>query len=98
MFKHEQLIHCQQHKAALLQQSAAHRLALTREAANLRPVASWVDLGFDLARKARSGWATVAPFLSLWATRKQESTGFIHKLAQAVSLARSVMTIWKNWR
>lgn len=98
MFKHEELIRCQEQKAALLQRSGAHRLALAREVQKLHPVATWVDLGLSVAQKARSGWTALAPFLFLWPTKKQEPAGFIHKLANGVALARSILTIWKNWR
>ena len=98
MFGHEHLTHCQQRKAALLQRSATHRLALMTEAQNLRPVAEWVDVGMSVARKVRMGWTVLAPLLSLWRTRERESSGFIHKLAGAIALARSLMEGWKSWR
>jgi hypothetical protein len=98
MFGNGQLIRCQQHKAALLEQGATHRSVLAHEARNLCPVAEWVDLGIALARNARAGWTALSPLLSLWQTRKQESSGFIHKLAEAISLARSLATLWKYWR
>ena len=98
MFGHGQLTHFQRRKSVLLQQSAAHRRALMTEAENLRPVAGWVDLGLAAARKARTGWSVLAPLLSLWQTRKQEPSGVVHKLAEAISLARSLTTLWKRCR
>ena len=98
MFGNGRLTHCQQRKAALLQQSANHRRTLMTETQNLRPVAGWVDLGVNVARKARTGWSVMAPLLSPWQTRKQEPSGFVHKLAEAISLARSIAALWKNWR
>ncbi len=98
MFASGQLTRCQRRKAALLQQSTALRHTLTTEAQRLRPVMGWVELGMDLTRKARTGWATLAPLLSLWRTQKQESSGLVHKLAGAISLARSLAALWKGWR
>jgi hypothetical protein len=82
----------------LLRQSTANRQALAEVAQNLQPVIAWVDLGVTFARKARSALSTLAPLLSLWGSRKSESTGFLGKLAGAVSLGRSVAALWKNWR
>ena len=96
MFRYGQLTHSQQRKSALLQQSTAHRRALITEADNLRPVAGWVDLGIDVARKARTAWSVLAPLLSVWQARRQESSGFVHKLAEALSLARSLTELWKR--
>lgn len=98
MFGNGQLTRCQQRKATLLQQSAPHRRALMTEAQNLRPVAGWVDLGINVARKARTGWSVLAPLHSLRQTREQEPSGVVHKLAEAISLARSIAALWKNWR
>ena len=96
MFGIGQLTHCQQRKAALLQRSATHRLALMTDAQNLRPVAEWVDVGISVASKVRMGWSVLAPLLSLWRARKQEPSGFVHKLAEALSLARAVTTLWRG--
>jgi hypothetical protein len=96
VFAHGQLTRCLERKAALLQRSASHRSVLVKEAQNLRPVAGWLDLGIAVARKARAGWTALAPVLSLWRTRKQESSGFVHKLAEAISLARTFSAMWKN--
>jgi len=79
MFGKGQLTRCQQRKAALLQQSATYRSVLAKEAQNLRPVAAWVDLGIDIARKARAGWTALAPLLSLWQTRKQSQPGYEYR-------------------
>ncbi len=96
MFGYGQLTLLQQRKSALLQQCAAHRRALITEAENLRPVAGWMDLGIDVVRKARTGWSVLGPLLSVWQTRKQESSGFVHKLADAFSIARSLTALWKR--
>lgn len=98
MFKDEPLIRRQQRKAALLRESAALRLALVREAQELRTAATWVDLGLGVVRGAQAGWTAVAPFLSWGSRQKPESAGFVHRLAGAVSLARSIMAVWRNWR
>ena len=98
MFGLKQLTECQQCKAALLQQSAAHRLALTTTAQNLRPVAGWVDVGIEVAGKVRKGLSVLAPLVSLWRTRKQEPSGFVHKLAGVLSLVRSLAEMWKSKR
>ena len=98
MLGYGQLTRCQVRKADLLQQSAANRLALVEQARNLQPVVVWVDLGIGVARKARPVLSTLAPLLSLWGARKQESSGFLGKLAGAVSLGQSLTALWKSWR
>ena len=98
MFGNGQLTDCEQRKAALLRQSAAHRIALTREAQKLRPLASWVDLGIDVVGKARVGWKAVAPLLSWWQVRRNKPSGLIQKAASAISIVRTVTAVWKNWR
>ena len=96
MFGTGQLIRCQQHKAALLQRSATHRRVLRAEAQKLRPVAGWVDLGLDAARQARAGWSVLAPLLSLWQTRRQESSGLVGKWAEALALIRAIAAWWRK--
>ena len=98
MFRHGELDRCHVRKAVLLRQSAANRLALAREARNLQPVAEWVDLGIALARKARTALSALAPLLSVWSSGKQESSGFVGKIAGAFSLGRSLTALWKSWR
>ena len=68
------------------------------EARNLRPVAAWMDLGIDVAGKARAGWNVLARLLPPWRKRKQETGGFAQKLAGGVSLARALVALWKSWR
>jgi hypothetical protein len=94
----EQLIHCQQRKRALLAESAAHRQALVAEAQNLHSVAAWVDLGIDVAVRARTGWDVLARFVPPWRRRKPEPPGFVQRFAGAVSLTRSLLSLWKSWR
>ncbi len=89
---------CAQRKAVLLRQSAAHRQILVEEAENLRPVAAWVDVGISFAQKARTILGALAPVFSLWGSWKQESSGFLGKLAGAISLGRSLTELWKSWR
>jgi hypothetical protein len=96
MFGNEPLTRCQERKAALLQRSAAHRRALMTEAQTLRPAVGWVDMGIEVAGKARKGLSVLAPLLSLWRERKQEPAGVVHKLAEALSLARAVTGLWKR--
>jgi hypothetical protein len=98
MFGNEHLISCQRRKAALLQQSAAHRRVLLAEAQNLRPLVGWVDVSLDAARKARTGWTTLAPLLACWRMREHQSPGLIHKLANALSVARSLAALWNGRR
>ena len=98
MFGNGQLTRCQVRKAALLQQSAANRLALSREAQSLQPVIAWVDLGVALARKARSALSALTPLLSFWQTGRQDSSGFLGKITGAISLGRSLTELWKSWR
>ena len=97
MFGNGQVTRCQQHKAALLKQSTTHRSVLAQEAQNLRPVAEWANLSIGVTRKARAGWAALAPLLSLWQTRKQGSSGVARKFAGAIAIARSLTAIWKKW-
>ena len=97
MFGNEPLARCQERKATLLQQSAVNRGTLVTAAQNIRPVVSWVDLGLDLAHKTRLGWTALAPLLSVWQTRKDPSSGFVQRITGAVSLARSLLELWKNW-
>lgn len=87
-----------QRKATLLRQSAVHRQILVQEARNLRPVAEWVDLGIGVAQRARAVLSALVPLFSLWQMRKQESSGFITKLADAIALGRSITELWKSWR
>ena len=68
------------------------------EARNLRPVAAWMDLGIVVAGKARAGWNVLACLLNPWRKRKQETSDFVQKLAGGVSLARSLLALWKSWR
>lgn len=98
MFGNRELAGCQERKAALLRQSTANRQALAEVAQHLQPVVAWVDLGVALARKVRTALSALAPLLSLWGSRKTESSGFLGKLAGAVSLGRSVAELWKRWR
>ena len=98
MFRNEPLIRCQERKVALLQQSAINRSALIVGVQNLAPIVSWVDLGIEVARKTRAGWTALVPLLSLWQTRKEPSSGFVQRITGAISLARSLAALWKNWR
>lgn len=98
MLGNRELAGCQERKAALLRQSAANRQALVEAAQNLQPVVAWVDLGVAIARKARTALSALAPLLSLWGSQKSKSSGFLGKLAGAVSLGRSVAALWKSWR
>ncbi len=97
MLENGELIRCRQRKAALLRQSAAHRSALVAEAQNLGPVVAWVDLGIAASQKVRAGWQALAPLLSLWQARRQESDGLIGKLTKGIALARSLSALWKQW-
>ncbi len=98
MFGDGEIDACAQRKAVLLRQSAVHRQALVQEAQNLQPVVAWVDLGIDIARKARTALSALAPLFSLWQMRKQESSGFLAKLTDAIAIGRSLTELWKNWR
>lgn len=97
MFENRELNGWRQRKEALLRQSAANRSALMTEAKNLRPIVAWVDLGLSLIRQARAGWEVLAPLLSLWQARKQESSGLIGKIANVIALARQLTAVWKKW-
>lgn len=98
MFGDGQLDGCAQRKAALLRQSALHRQTLIQEAQNLQPALVWVDIGIGVARQARAALSALAPLLSLWRMRKQESSGFVAKLTDFISLGRSLTELWKSWR
>jgi hypothetical protein len=96
VFGNEQLTGYQQRKTALIQESAANRRALVREAQNLRPVFTWVDLGIDVVRKVRGGWSMLTPLLSLWPRRNPDAPSMFQKFAGAISFATSVMAMWKS--
>ncbi len=98
MFGDSELTRWLERKEALLLQSDVHRRALVKDARLLRPAAGWVDLGVDLARKARAGFNSLAPLLSWWGGRKRASSGVLRKMAGVVSVARSVTALWKGWR
>jgi len=98
MFGNRELAECQARRAVLLRQSAANRQALVGVARDLQPAVAWVDLGVAVARKVRSALSALAPLLSLWGSRKSESSGFLGKLAGAVSIGRSLAALWKSWR
>ena len=85
-------------KQALLVRSAAHRGILLRESQNLRRVASYVDLGMDLAGKARAGLGVASALLALRPGKGRESSGWIGKLTRGISVAGSVMGLWREWR
>ena len=97
MFENRELNCWRQRKEALLRHSAAHRSALVAEAQNLRPIAAQVDLGIAVARRVRAGWSALAPLLSLWQARKQESSGLIGKIANGIAIARSLAALGKKW-
>ena len=96
MFELGQLTRCQERKAVLLRQIARHRRVLIEEAQNLRPVASWVDLGMDLVRKARTGWRALASVLPFWQMRKQPRAGLVQKLTAGILVGRSLWSLWKR--
>lgn len=97
MFETGQLIRCQERKAELFQQSAAHRRILVTEAKNLSPVVAWVDLGLDVGRKAAAGWSVLAPVLPLWRGRNRSPAGVAKKIAGAFSFFHALKALWKNW-
>ncbi len=96
MFGQGQVTRLQLRKAALLRQSGIHRSLLATEVERLRPSAAWVDLGIDVARSLGRGWKFLAPLLALWQVGRRRSSGFIHRLANVVSLARSLLALWKS--
>ena len=98
MFGNEELTRHLARKAELLRASEANRAVLCAEAAKLREVAAWVDLGVTLARKAKSVLGVVAPILGGWRAPKAESPGFVTKLAKGFALAQSLTALWRNWR
>ncbi len=98
MFGNRELAACQARKAALLQQSDANREVLAEVARALRPVAAWVDVGVTVARRARTVFSALAPWLSLWRSGKEQGSGFIGKFAEAMALGRSLSGLWKRWR
>ena len=97
MLENRQLICCLQRKEELLRRSAVHRSAIADEARNLRPIATWVDLGIDATRKARACWETLAPFLSLWQARKRDSGGVTEMVANGFALAGTFKALWRTW-
>ena len=93
-----QLERCRQRKEELLRTSAANRRALELEAPVLRNAAGWVDAGIDISRNARKAWDMVAPLLALGLAGQRKETGFLKKVLNGVSLARSAVALWKHWR
>ena len=87
---------CRQRKEELLRTSAANRRALEREAPVLRNATGWVDAGIDITRNARKAWDVVAPLLARGLPGQREATGFLGKVMQGVSLARSVLALWRS--
>ena len=98
MLGNGQLNCCQDRKAVLLQRSAALRRAVTTDAQSLYAVAAWLDLGIDVARKLRTGWAALAPLFSLWRTRQHSQPGLTRKLAVGISVARLLAVLWERWQ
>lgn len=92
------LARCEARKAELLRQSDANRERLAADAARLRPVAGWVDLGMEVAQKARAGMSILGPLLSLWKLRKQGGTGLTGTLARAFSIGSSIAGLWRSRR
>lgn len=85
-------------KKALLERSAANREILLRESVNLRRAASYVDLGMDLAGKARAGLGVISALFACRTKEGQESAGWLGRLARGVGVATSVMGLWREWR
>ena len=98
MLGNGELTHHLARKEALLRASEINRAVLRMEAAILREVSVWVDVGMTLARKAKTLWSVAATLLSAWRTPKQKSSGLFAKLTKGFALAQSLTALWRNWR
>ena len=98
MFTNGQIAEHRQRKAVLLKQSEQLRRSLVIETQNLKKALEWADLGFKVARKALAGWGMVATLLASLRGSKQESSGFMSKIAKAVAFISPFVSFWKNKR
>lgn len=101
MSAHETIASLAQRKAELLRRSQEHRQALAAEAAKLRPLAEWVDLGVTTARQVRKGWEIAGPLLAAWRgtsapAADQAPSGTFQKISSAISLVRSIAALWRK--
>lgn len=98
---HETIASLAQRKAELLRRSQEHRQALAAEAAKLRPLTEWVDLGVTTARQVRKGWAIAGPLLAAWRgasapAADQTPSSTLQRISSAISLVRSVAALWRK--
>jgi hypothetical protein len=98
---HETIASLAQRKAELLRRSHEHRQALAAEAAKLRPLADWVDLGITTVKQVRKGWEIAGPLLAAWRGNSdpgavQAPSGTFQKISSAISLVRSVAALWRK--
>ena len=98
MFANRQIAEFQARKGVLLKRSEQTRQSLVMEAQNLRNALKWADLGFNVARKALGGWEMVTNLLASLRGPKQESPGFISRIAKAVAFITPFVSVWKNKR
>lgn len=98
---HETIASLAQRKTELLRRSQEHRQALAAEAAKLRPLAEWVDLGVTTVKQVRKGWEIAGPLLAAWrgasapAADPAPSSTF-QKISSAISLVRSIAALWRK--
>ena len=100
MFENGQLRALEQRRLALIRESDKHRAILLAEAPRFRSVASWVDVGIDVAQKARAGWAAVSPWISPpgLTSPLAQAGGIVSKIRYGVSIARSLLGFWRSRR
>lgn len=98
MFDTGQLKPLADRKRSLLAQSAAHRRVLTTEAARLKPVIHWVDLGLEWSRKIKSGYSILGPLLdALWhPTAAGGVSRWVQRVRGLISVAQSISALWKQ--
>lgn len=94
---HETIASLSQRKAELLRRSQEHRQTLAGEAAKLRPMAEWIDLGVTTVRQVRKGWEIAGPLLAALRGHSEQAPGnFIQKISNAIALGRSIATLWRK--
>lgn len=90
-----EIIRCAARKEALLRRSESNRAALALSSARLKPTVLLVEQGISFARTAASVWKVAAPLCSQWRAPARESTGWLAKLARAISIGRSFASLMR---
>lgn len=93
----ELMVHVRR-REQLLARIAEDRGRLREHAEALRPAVAWMDLGLNVARKARAAWATIGPLLKAWGVVQPEAGGWIGRWARGLSMGRSMIAAWRAFR